>query len=57
MNIIKKIRSTLFRWQQKWLYGVIKTQIIGPDIKDFNLDPDKPITSMPCFTRPMRNNW
>ena len=43
MNIIKKIRSTLFRWQQKWLYGVIKTQIIGPDIKDFNLDPDKPI--------------
>jgi len=43
MKIISKIRNLFFRWQQKLLYALIKTQIIGPDTKDFNLDPDKPI--------------
>ncbi|MBT13335.1 MAG: glycerol-3-phosphate 1-O-acyltransferase [Oceanospirillaceae bacterium] len=43
MKIISKIRSVLFRCQQKLLYSLIKTQIIGPDTKDFNIDPDKPV--------------
>lgn len=43
MSLITKIRTTLFRWQQKWLYGLIRTQIIGPDARDFNLDKDKPV--------------
>ncbi len=43
MNIIKKIRRTLFRWQQKLLYSLIRTRRIGPDIQELNLDPSKPI--------------
>ncbi|KZZ41064.1 glycerol-3-phosphate 1-O-acyltransferase [Thalassolituus sp. HI0120] len=43
MKFIKALRRTLYRWQQKLLYGVIKTHIIGPDVKEFNLDPDKPV--------------
>ncbi|MAS24934.1 MAG: glycerol-3-phosphate 1-O-acyltransferase [Oceanospirillaceae bacterium] len=43
MKIIRKLRSVLFRVQQKLLYSMIKTQIIGPDTKDFNIDPDKPV--------------
>ena len=43
MKIITRIRTLLFRWQQKWLYSVIRTQIIGPDIKDFTIDPGQPV--------------
>jgi len=43
MQFFKSLRRTLFRWQQKLLYGVVKTHIIGPDIKDFDLNPDNPI--------------
>lgn len=43
MKFIKSLRRTLYRWQQKLLYGVIKTHIIGPDVKEFDLDPEKPV--------------
>ena len=43
MSIIRSIRSSLFRLQQKWLYGLIKTQIIGPDQKEFSIDPERPV--------------
>lgn len=43
MSFLKSLRRTLFRWQQKWLYGIIRTQIIGPSVQEFNLDPTKPV--------------
>lgn len=43
MNFFKAVRRTWFRWQQKLLYSVIKTHIIGPDTKEFNLDKSKPV--------------
>ena len=43
MNIIKKIRRTLFRWQQKLLYSMIRTRRIGPDLQELNVDPARPI--------------
>ncbi|WP_225666188.1 glycerol-3-phosphate 1-O-acyltransferase PlsB [Thalassolituus oleivorans] len=43
MSLFKSIRSSIFRWQQKLLYSVIKTKIIGPDVSEFDIDPNKPI--------------
>lgn len=43
MQLFTSLRRALFRWQQKLMYGVVKTHIIGPDINEFDIDPDKPI--------------
>ncbi|GGY45045.1 glycerol-3-phosphate acyltransferase [Bacterioplanes sanyensis] len=43
MSFLKSLRRTLFRWQQTWLYGVIRTQIIGPSLEEFKLDPERPV--------------
>ncbi|ASP39214.1 glycerol-3-phosphate 1-O-acyltransferase [Bacterioplanes sanyensis] len=43
MSFLKSLRRTLFRWQQTWLYSIIRTQIIGPSVDEFNLDPSKPV--------------
>ena len=41
--IIKKIRLSLFAALQYLIYKFVKAQIIGPDTKEFQLDPSQPI--------------
>ena len=41
--IIKKLREIYFHTLQKILYSMVRTQRIGPDINEFDLDPSKPI--------------
>ena len=43
MQFIQSLRRTLYRWQQKMLYSVIKTRVIGPDTSEFNLSSDQPV--------------
>lgn len=43
MNIIRRIRHRLFRWQQALLYRFIKIKRIGPDLAEFNIDTQLPI--------------
>lgn len=43
MMIIKKLREIYFHTLQKCLYSMVRTQRIGSDINEFDLDLNKPI--------------
>ena len=43
MSVIRKVRTSLIIWQQKILYRLIKTKVIGADMKSSGIDPEKPI--------------
>lgn len=43
MNLIRLIKNTLFRLNQRLIHTLVKSKIIGPSIEDLNLDPNKPI--------------
>lgn len=48
MSVIRKIRSTINKWQQSLLYRFVKTRIIGADASRLNIDPNTPtIYAMP----------
>jgi glycerol-3-phosphate O-acyltransferase len=43
MNLIRLIKNTLFRFNQRLIHTLVKSKIIGPSVEDLNLDPNKPI--------------
>lgn len=43
MHFLRRLRIRLLRWQQKILYSMIKTKIIGADPAEIELKPDVPV--------------
>jgi glycerol-3-phosphate O-acyltransferase len=43
MNLITLIKNGLFRLNQRLIHTLVTTKIIGPEVKDLNLDSSKPI--------------
>lgn len=43
MNIVKKLRNTLFRWQQKLLFSLLRTRRIGTDADELQPDLSRPV--------------
>jgi glycerol-3-phosphate O-acyltransferase len=43
MNLITLIKNGLFRLNQRLIHTLVTTKIIGPAVKDLNLDSSKPI--------------
>ena len=43
MHFLRRLRITLLRWEQKVLYSMIKTKIIGADPAEISLKPDVPV--------------
>src|SRR5690606_39837334 len=42
MNIVKTLRNTLFRWQQKLLFSLLRTRRIGTDADELQPDLSRP---------------
>jgi glycerol-3-phosphate O-acyltransferase len=43
MSVIRKLRIRINQWQQKLLYKLVKTKIIGADKDKIKLAPDQPV--------------
>ena len=43
MSVIRKLRIRINQWQQKLLYKLVKTKIIGADKDKIELDPVQPV--------------
>ncbi|MAQ99429.1 MAG: glycerol-3-phosphate 1-O-acyltransferase [Oceanospirillaceae bacterium] len=43
MHFLRRLRIRLLRWEQKVLYSMIKTKVIGADPADISLKPDVPV--------------
>ena len=43
MHFLRRLRIRLLRWEQKILYSMIKTKIIGADPAEIELKPDVPV--------------
>src|SRR5690606_20919850 len=43
MNIVKTLRNTLFRWQQKLLFSLLRTRRIGTDADELQPDLSRPV--------------
>ncbi|MEE2749654.1 MAG: glycerol-3-phosphate 1-O-acyltransferase PlsB [Pseudomonadota bacterium] len=43
MSVINKLRAKVNQWQQKLLYKVVKTKIIGADTAQMQIDESKPV--------------